>query len=169
VVSGTRHSKRRDRQAVSQHYDVGNDFYSIVLGESMTYSCAYWTRDDAGYGLADAQRDIASRLHNFGNVAADTAVDIHEDKDRIRIVPSRDGEHCGFLEYLGPPSAFDLGASIKMVRHAVFDEVRRKSGCRLRVVRSKKSDHDEVRTEKPEEIGMRRAGLVRTGICTCCH
>ena len=56
-VAGARHSKRRDKQAVSQHYDVGNDFYRIVLGESMVYSCAYWTRDDAGYGLADAQRD----------------------------------------------------------------------------------------------------------------
>jgi cyclopropane-fatty-acyl-phospholipid synthase len=57
VVSGARHSKRRDRQAVSQHYDVGNDFYRIVLGPSMVYSCAYWTSTDAGYGLADAQRD----------------------------------------------------------------------------------------------------------------
>jgi cyclopropane-fatty-acyl-phospholipid synthase len=56
-VTGARHSKRRDKQAVSQHYDVGNDFYSIVLGESMVYSCAYWTRNDADYGLADAQRD----------------------------------------------------------------------------------------------------------------
>jgi len=57
VVSGARHSKRRDRQAVSQHYDVGNDFYRIVLGPSMVYSCAYWTSTDADYGLADAQRD----------------------------------------------------------------------------------------------------------------
>jgi cyclopropane-fatty-acyl-phospholipid synthase len=56
-VSGVQHSKRRDKQAVSQHYDVGNDFYSIVLGESMVYSCAYWTRNEPGYGLADAQRD----------------------------------------------------------------------------------------------------------------
>jgi cyclopropane-fatty-acyl-phospholipid synthase len=56
-VSGDRHSKRRDRQAVSQHYDVGNEFYRIVLGESMVYSCAYWTSDAPGYGLADAQRD----------------------------------------------------------------------------------------------------------------
>jgi cyclopropane-fatty-acyl-phospholipid synthase len=56
-VTGARHSKRRDRQAVSQHYDVGNDFYRIVLGESMVYSCAYWTSDAPGYGLADAQRD----------------------------------------------------------------------------------------------------------------
>jgi cyclopropane-fatty-acyl-phospholipid synthase len=56
-VSGTEHSRRRDRQAVSQHYDVGNDFYRILLGESMVYSCAYWTSDAPGYGLSDAQRD----------------------------------------------------------------------------------------------------------------
>ncbi|GAA2651332.1 SAM-dependent methyltransferase [Paractinoplanes durhamensis] len=53
-VTGSRHSKLRDRQAVSQHYDVGNDFYRIVLGESMVYSCAYWASDEPGYRLADA-------------------------------------------------------------------------------------------------------------------
>ncbi|XVV12800.1 class I SAM-dependent methyltransferase [Actinoplanes sp. CA-131856] len=57
VVTGSRHSMRRDRQAISHHYDVGNDFYRIVLGPSMVYSCAYWTSDEPGYGLADAQRD----------------------------------------------------------------------------------------------------------------
>ncbi len=57
VVSGARHSKRRDRQAVSHHYDVGNDFYRLVLGPSMVYSCAYWMSDQPGYGLEDAQRD----------------------------------------------------------------------------------------------------------------
>ena len=57
VVSGIRHSRSRDRQAVSQHYDVGNEFYRIVLGPSMVYSCAYWTGSGEDYGLADAQRD----------------------------------------------------------------------------------------------------------------
>ncbi|GAA2495517.1 cyclopropane-fatty-acyl-phospholipid synthase [Winogradskya humida] len=57
AMQGTRHSKRRDRQAISHHYDVGNNFYEIVLGESMVYSCAYWTGDSPDYGLADAQRD----------------------------------------------------------------------------------------------------------------
>ncbi|AYV28083.1 class I SAM-dependent methyltransferase [Streptomyces sp. CJ_13] len=51
---GTRHSKGRDRQAISHHYDVGNEFYERVLGPSMVYSCAYW-RPDAT--LEDAQRD----------------------------------------------------------------------------------------------------------------
>lgn len=56
-LSGTLHSPRRDRHAVSHHYDVGNDFYRLVLGETMVYSCAYWTSDVPPYGLDDAQRD----------------------------------------------------------------------------------------------------------------
>ncbi|MER6317508.1 cyclopropane-fatty-acyl-phospholipid synthase family protein [Streptomyces sp. NPDC001581] len=51
---GQRHSKRRDRQAISHHYDVGNDFYERVLGPSMVYSCAYWS---PGSTLEQAQRD----------------------------------------------------------------------------------------------------------------
>ena len=38
--SGRLHSKRRDSEAITHHYDVGNEFYELVLGESMTYSCA---------------------------------------------------------------------------------------------------------------------------------
>lgn len=49
------HTKRTDRRAISHHYDVGNDFYEIVLGPSMVYSCAYWPTPDAT--LEDAQRD----------------------------------------------------------------------------------------------------------------
>ncbi|MFJ8789981.1 class I SAM-dependent methyltransferase [Streptomyces sp. NPDC102462] len=48
------HTKRSDKRAVSHHYDVGNDFYEIVLGPSMVYSCAYW--EEAGT-LESAQRD----------------------------------------------------------------------------------------------------------------
>ncbi|MEU3333846.1 cyclopropane-fatty-acyl-phospholipid synthase family protein [Streptomyces sp. NPDC006668] len=49
------HTKRTDRRAISHHYDVGNDFYEIVLGPSMVYSCAYWAAPDAT--LEQAQRD----------------------------------------------------------------------------------------------------------------
>jgi cyclopropane-fatty-acyl-phospholipid synthase len=52
--TGPLHTRRRDKEAISHHYDVGNDFYRLVLGPSMVYSCAYW--DDAGT-LEDAQRD----------------------------------------------------------------------------------------------------------------
>jgi cyclopropane-fatty-acyl-phospholipid synthase len=56
VLRGRKHSLARDRRAVTHHYDVGNEFYRIVLGPSMVYSCAYWESDDPGYDLADAQR-----------------------------------------------------------------------------------------------------------------
>ncbi|MFJ7293741.1 class I SAM-dependent methyltransferase [Streptomyces collinus] len=49
------HTKRTDRHAISHHYDVGNDFYEIVLGPSMVYSCAYWPTPDST--LEQAQRD----------------------------------------------------------------------------------------------------------------
>ncbi|MFE6132444.1 class I SAM-dependent methyltransferase [Streptomyces sp. NPDC056437] len=52
--SGPLHTRRRDRQAISHHYDVGNGFYEQVLGPSMVYSCAYWS--DGGT-LEEAQRD----------------------------------------------------------------------------------------------------------------
>lgn len=39
---GRIHSRRRDSAAVRHHYDVGNEFYRMVLGPSLTYSCAYW-------------------------------------------------------------------------------------------------------------------------------
>jgi cyclopropane-fatty-acyl-phospholipid synthase len=51
---GHLHTKHSDKRAISHHYDVGNDFYEIVLGPSMVYSCAYW--EDGGT-LEDAQRD----------------------------------------------------------------------------------------------------------------
>jgi cyclopropane-fatty-acyl-phospholipid synthase len=39
-LHGRRHSKARDAAAISHHYDVSNAFYRLVLGPSMTYSCA---------------------------------------------------------------------------------------------------------------------------------
>ncbi|MEV5979272.1 cyclopropane-fatty-acyl-phospholipid synthase family protein [Streptomyces sp. NPDC052114] len=49
------HTKGSDKRAISHHYDVGNDFYELVLGPSMVYSCAYW--EAPGATLEDAQRD----------------------------------------------------------------------------------------------------------------
>ena len=44
-LGGRLHSKGRDAQAISHHYDVSNRFYEWVLGPSMAYTCAcYPTR-----------------------------------------------------------------------------------------------------------------------------
>ncbi len=41
---GRRHSKLRDARAVRHHYDVSNEFFALFLDESMTYSCAIFSR-----------------------------------------------------------------------------------------------------------------------------
>jgi cyclopropane-fatty-acyl-phospholipid synthase len=43
-LRGERHTLARDRRAVRHHYDVGNEFFALFLDESMTYSCACFSR-----------------------------------------------------------------------------------------------------------------------------
>jgi cyclopropane-fatty-acyl-phospholipid synthase len=63
-VRGRLHSKLRDRAAISHHYDLSNEFYSLILDETMAYSSGYWTQPPgtAGYTAADAQRDKLSLI-----------------------------------------------------------------------------------------------------------
>jgi cyclopropane-fatty-acyl-phospholipid synthase len=70
-LAGGRHSRNRDADAIAHHYDVGNDFYRLVLGDSMAYSCAYWTAEDrldaTGLGAAQAGKcDLVARKLGLG-------------------------------------------------------------------------------------------------------
>ncbi|WP_457972243.1 class I SAM-dependent methyltransferase [Arthrobacter sp. D1-17] len=59
---GRRHSKQRDAAAISHHYDVGNDFYRLVLGPSMVYSCAVFDSHDTSLEEAqEAKLDLVCR------------------------------------------------------------------------------------------------------------
>lgn len=42
ALRGERHSKARDRDAIAHHYDLSNEFYSLILEENMAYSSGYW-------------------------------------------------------------------------------------------------------------------------------
>ena len=50
ISSITRHFQRvdkvKDRSNIRAHYDLGNDFYSLMLDKTMMYSCAYFERPD---------------------------------------------------------------------------------------------------------------------------
>lgn len=52
-LHGGLHTRSRDKDAISHHYDVSNEFYRLVLGPSMVYSCAVWSSDEQT--LEDAQ------------------------------------------------------------------------------------------------------------------
>lgn len=57
-----RHSKARDRAAISHHYDVSNRFYSWVLGPSMAYTCAAYPSETASLEEAQAEKfDLVCR------------------------------------------------------------------------------------------------------------
>ncbi len=61
-VGGILHSRSRDRQAVSHHYDVSNRFYEMILGPSMTYSCAVFTDGDDTLETAQLRKvDLVAR------------------------------------------------------------------------------------------------------------
>ena len=61
-LRGSRHSKARDAAAIAHHYDLSNDFYRLLLGPSMTYSCAVWSDDTRSLEDAqDAKHELISR------------------------------------------------------------------------------------------------------------
>jgi len=61
-LGGRRHSKGRDANAISHHYDVSNTFYEWVLGPSMAYTCACYPHEDATLEEAqDYKHDLVAR------------------------------------------------------------------------------------------------------------
>jgi len=55
-VSGKTHSVERDRQAVTYHYDVSNDFYALWLDHNMVYSCAYFADPEEDLNIAQERK-----------------------------------------------------------------------------------------------------------------
>ena len=62
VVEGFRHSPERDGKVIQHHYDVSNRFYELVLGPSMTYTCAlYPTGNETLEEAQHAKYDLVAR------------------------------------------------------------------------------------------------------------
>jgi len=55
-LQGLRHTLSRDKAAITHHYDVSNEFYAMVLGPSMTYSCAVFRSPDDTLEQAQANK-----------------------------------------------------------------------------------------------------------------
>jgi cyclopropane-fatty-acyl-phospholipid synthase len=56
---GARHSIARDKRSVTHHYDVGNEFFALMLDETMTYSCAIFSR---GATTLEEAQDVKREL-----------------------------------------------------------------------------------------------------------
>ncbi|MCL2543776.1 MAG: cyclopropane-fatty-acyl-phospholipid synthase family protein [Nocardioidaceae bacterium] len=74
-VRGRLHSRARDRASISHHYDLSNEFYGLILDESMAYSSGYFTSPDRT--LAEAQHDkLALICAKLGIGPGDTLLDV---------------------------------------------------------------------------------------------
>ncbi len=49
-------SMRKQREDIQHHYDVGNEFYRLWLDETMSYSCAYFIKDEDTLEQAQLQK-----------------------------------------------------------------------------------------------------------------
>ncbi len=67
--------RRRNRDEIAAHYDIGNDFFELFLDETLTYSCAVFATPDTS--LADASRAKFDRLlDKIGVVETDHLLEI---------------------------------------------------------------------------------------------
>jgi cyclopropane-fatty-acyl-phospholipid synthase len=72
---GERHSRARDERAVRHHYDVGNEFFELFLDDSMTYSCAIFSRGAETLEQAqEAKLELVCR--KLGLSEDDTVLDV---------------------------------------------------------------------------------------------
>jgi len=56
---GKRHSILRDKRAVTHHYNLSNEYFALFLDESMTYSCAIFSR---GATTLEEAQDVKREL-----------------------------------------------------------------------------------------------------------
>ncbi|KEI16258.1 SAM-dependent methyltransferase [Clostridium novyi B str. ATCC 27606] len=71
----TKHSIKQNKKDIQYHYDLGNNFYSLWLDKTLSYSCAYFK--DNGDSLYDAQRHKVSYILKKLNLnKGDTLLDI---------------------------------------------------------------------------------------------
>jgi cyclopropane-fatty-acyl-phospholipid synthase len=74
-IRGRLHSLARDRSSISHHYDLSNEFYSLILDPRMAYSSGYYERP--GMSLEEAQTaklDLVCR--KLGLVEGDRLLDV---------------------------------------------------------------------------------------------
>ena len=70
-----RNTRAGSRSNIAAHYDLGNDFYSLFLDETMTYSSGIFERPDAT--LAEASVAKYDRIcRKLGLTAADRVLDV---------------------------------------------------------------------------------------------
>jgi len=151
VPRGARHTRERDARAVRHHYDVSNEFFALFLDESMTYSCAFFSRDGdsleaaqrakldlsadkLGIGPGDRVLDIGCGWGSFAIRAAERGasevlgVTLSEPQashahDRVAAAGVGDRVRIEVADYRELTGSWDAVASIGMVEHVGAENI----------------------------------------------
>ena len=164
ILRGQLHTAERDAAAVRYHYDVGNEFFKLFLDESMTYSCAIFSR--GAQTLEDAQRTkldlVASKLGlrpgtrvldvgcGWGGFAIHAAREYGAEvtgitlsgpqaelaRERVAEAGQADKVEIRVADYRElAPSSFDAIASIGMSEHVGENQIDRYADSLFRLLR----------------------------------
>ena len=82
-----KNTKKRSKENIAKHYDLGNDFFSLWLDKTLTYSSAIF--DDQNKDLSDAQNNKYQKL-----------IDLIQPNNGDKVLEIGCG-WGGFAEYLG--------------------------------------------------------------------
>ena len=82
-----KNTKNRSKENIAKHYDLGNDFFSLWLDDTLTYSCAIF--DNEKQAISEAQKNKYQKLIN-----------LLKPKDNSSILEIGCG-WGGFAEYVG--------------------------------------------------------------------
>ena len=138
-----RNSRNGSRRNIAAHYDLGNDFFALMLDETMMYSCAVF--DDEDTDLAAASRakndricrklDLSDRDHvleigsgwggfalhaaaNYGCRVTTTTISREQHRlatERIRAAGLQDRVTVLLSDYRDLSGQFDKAVSIEMI------------------------------------------------------
>ena len=130
-----RNRRGRQREQISRHYDVGNDYYRLFLDPTLTYSCGYFETPDDSLEAAQRQKldhtlrklriEPGQRLLDIGSgwghlaVTAAKQYDVsvlgvtlsHEQLDEAQKLAAREGVadrvHFRLMNYQDVPESTD--------------------------------------------------------------
>ena len=67
-LRGRRHDPARDAAAIRHHYDVGNDFYRLLLDDDLVYSCAIFDAQDAAAPAGEREALARAQIRKLDTV-----------------------------------------------------------------------------------------------------
>ncbi len=70
TLRGRAHLPERDAAAVRHHYDVGNDFYGLILDDELVYSCALFDAVDAAAPAGDRTALTRAQVRKLDTVCS---------------------------------------------------------------------------------------------------